>query len=138
MTSHHATTDEPDGLPAAAHPVLIVEDEAGTREAFASLLELWGYPVATAANGEEALQLLNGGLEPCVILLDLVMPEKNGAQFRRAQLDDPRLAAIPVIVSSGRHDAKARAAQLGAVACVQKPVNFREVLRLLERYRPQS
>jgi CheY-like chemotaxis protein len=80
--------------------VLIVEDDEDIRESLGDALELDGYDVAAAENGWEALRLLRSGLAPDVILLDLVMPVMNGWQFRKAQLADPEIMHIPVVVVS--------------------------------------
>ena len=63
--------------------VLIVEDNADARAAFEALLEQKGFGVVTAGDGEEALEVLRAGLKPRLILLDLMMPRKDGWQFRR-------------------------------------------------------
>jgi CheY-like chemotaxis protein len=109
--------------------ILIVEDDAETRDALWALLENHGYSVTLAANGADGLSRLRGGLRPCLILLDLMMPEKNGFQFRVEQVADPVLADIPVIIYSGNPEAQADGAVLGGVACLTKPI---DVDRLLE------
>ena len=63
-------------------PILIVDDDKDVRIALAELLEGEGYTVAGAHNGQEALQLMRGGLHPAVILLDLMMPVMDGWDFR--------------------------------------------------------
>ena len=83
------------------HWVLLVEDDADTRDALSLLLEHNGYDVTVTDNGRAALDALRSGWRPCVILLDLSMPYMSGYAFRQAQLHDPRLADIPVLVVSG-------------------------------------
>ncbi len=77
--------------------------------------------------------MLRAGLRPAVILLDLMMPVMDGADFRAAQLRDPRLAAIPVVVltADGRFQQAAQA--LGAAAAFAKPFELKVLLRALER-----
>ena len=84
------------GDPEHRHGVLLVEDDYDTREAFVTILETLGLTVVGAANGREALEQLWGGLRPCLIILDMAMPEMDGYAFRRAQLADPTLTGIPV------------------------------------------
>lgn len=98
MASHAAA------LSASHRPILVVDDEPVVRESMQGLLELDGYPVALASDGEDALRQLRMGLNPCLILLDVSMPGKDGFQFRAEQLADPRFAAIPTIVWSARYD----------------------------------
>lgn len=61
--------------------VLVVEDEHELRQLIAQWLETRGYHVTEAADGADAVELLEAGLEPDVILLDLTMPRMNGRQF---------------------------------------------------------
>ena len=98
-----------------------------------SLLESEGYVVYTAADGAEALKRLRSGLEPGLIVLDLMMPGMDGFQFRKEQLRDPKLSTIPVVIYSGHHDAKANAALLEPTAYIQKPIDFDSFLGLGER-----
>lgn len=88
--------------------VLIVEDERDIREALAEALAYEGYDVTVAANGREALRTLGDGPLPDVILLDLVMPEMSGWEFRQVQARDPALAGIPVVVVSASDPGAAR------------------------------
>jgi CheY-like chemotaxis protein len=99
-----------------------------------SLLESEGYVVHTAADGAEALKRLRSGLEPGLIVLDLMMPGMDGFQFRKEQLQDPKLSAIPVVIYSGHHDAKANVALLEPTAYVQKPIDFDSFLDLVSAH----
>ena len=116
------------------HRVLIVEDDGDCRGAVAELLESHGYSVTVAEDGQVALDQLRRGLEPCVILLDLMMPVKDGWQFRLEQLGDQSLLAIPVIVMSGIGRVRERAQQLGIQDYVEKPVSPEHLFTLLDRY----
>lgn len=102
--------------------ILIVEDCEATREILTLILEAEGYTVAGAGNGLEALRSLQDGCRPCAILLDLVMPVMNGWEFLEQRQQDPRLAAIPVIVLSAVGDLAPDVATLGAAGCVTKPI----------------
>jgi CheY-like chemotaxis protein len=79
--------------------VLLVEDEAGIRDAVAEFLELRGYAVAVATNGREALDVL-ARVAADVIVLDLCMPVMTGWQVIEALRRDERLSGIPVVVTS--------------------------------------
>jgi CheY-like chemotaxis protein len=111
--------------------VLLVEDHAEMRKLLQTLLEREGYTVFAAVNGVEALQLLRGGVEPALILLDLMLPVMDGFTFRKEQKRDPRLSTIPTIVYSGHNEMRARAAELRAAAYLQKPIKFDMLLRLV-------
>jgi len=114
------------------HGVLLVEDDYDTREAFTAILESIGLAVVGAANGREALEQLWGGLRPCLIILDIAMPEMDGYAFRRAQLADPTLADIPVAVVSGAGWAVEREARaLGLTTFLRKPIDPDQLLATL-------
>jgi DNA-binding response OmpR family regulator len=81
--------------------VLVIEDDTTLRELLEQALHREGFAPITAPNGAEALLLLRSGVPAKVILLDLLMPVMDGWAFRREQRSDPRLANIPVIVTSG-------------------------------------
>lgn len=123
----------------SAGNVLIVEDDADTREMLAALLATQGFHAVSAEDGLEALHLLRAVRrrapeEPCLVLLDLMMPRLGGLEFRRAQLGDPTVASVPVAVISGAIDLEQRAAALGAVATVPKPIDFDRLLGVVRRY----
>lgn len=116
--------------------VLLVEDHDDTTDAMQVVLEGWGYEVVTARHGAEALNLLAGGLRPSVIVLDLMMPEADGWDFRRVQRANPQWESIPVVVVTGMgQHLDTTAAELGLTAdqCLLKPVDFDKLLALLPR-----
>ena len=118
---------------AVAHcPILIVEDDADLREMMAQLLTLEGFRASTVANGREALEYLNLGDKPDVILLDLMMPVMDGWEFRRQQQADMSLSKVPVIVLSALD--QTRAADVNAVAFLKKPLDFDRLLELVRQY----
>ena len=114
--------------------VLVIDDDREVRESLRTLLQLDGYKVKTARDGQHALEQLRGGLRPCIILLDLMMPAMDGQHFRAEQLRDPRFAHIPVVVLSGHYDPQQNAASLGAAAYLRKPADINMVLRLIEAH----
>jgi CheY-like chemotaxis protein len=118
---------------AVAHcPILIVEDDADLREMMAQLLTLEGFRASTVANGREALEYLNQGDKPDVILLDLMMPVMDGWEFRRQQQANADLSKVPVIVLSALD--QTRAADVNAVAFLKKPLDFDRLLELVRQY----
>ena len=94
---------------AASELILIVDDDAELRDAMRMLLELGGYSVETACDGTQALDGLRSGLQPRLILLDLMMPGMDSFQFVNEKRQDPQLCRIPVIIYSGHYDARANA-----------------------------
>jgi two-component system chemotaxis response regulator CheY len=118
-----------------AAPILVVEDDVDVREAVQLWLEHKGYSVVTAADGSEASRLLDEGLNPCLILLDLMMPKMDGFGFRREQLADPVKASIPVVLFSGMYDARMQCMVLGTAGYLQKPVDPDRLLTLVAQHR---
>jgi CheY-like chemotaxis protein len=119
--------------------VLIVEDDPDAREMIATLLTTAGFYAVGAEDGLEALHLLRtvrhrAPQAPCLVLLDLTMPRLSGQEFRRAQLNDPILAGIPIAVMSGATDATERALTLGAVATLTKPIDVDVLIEVVRRY----
>ncbi len=108
--------------------VLIVDDDADIGETLEMILRGSGYACRIAHDGSEALAMLQFDGLPKLVLLDLMMPGMNGYEFRERQLQDPRLAAIPVVVMSGDAKAEEKAATLGVTACLPKPVSIHELL----------
>jgi CheY-like chemotaxis protein len=112
---------------ARAVRVLVVDDDAGIRDCLALALELEGHAVAQAEDGLDALLALRCGPRPDVIVLDLEMPVMTGWEFREAQLRDPELAAIPVVVVSS-----AAGLAVNANARLAKPFPVEDLLQVID------
>src|SRR6267142_1094926 len=84
--------------------ILIVEDDEDVLESIIAFLLVNVYSVASAGNGREALDYLRDAPAPDLIITDLAMPVMDGRQFRREQLKDARLAAIPMLVITAMAD----------------------------------
>lgn len=95
--------------------LLLVDDDDFLREALEEALTYEGHEIATASHGAEALELLEGGLAPDAVLLDLMMPVLDGWGFVDRQRADPRWASIPVLV-------------LTAMGTLPRPIAARAVL----------
>jgi CheY-like chemotaxis protein len=106
--------------------VLVVEDEADTREMMQLLLEGAGYAAFGAANGREALEFMRQR-QPSVVLFDLNMPVMDGWEFRRQQREDEQLSAIPVICVTANYDPVHVATGL-KVRCIAKPICLDDLL----------
>jgi CheY-like chemotaxis protein len=84
----------------AGYQILVVEDSAEVSEALVLLLEQHGYRVRTAANGEEAIELLKTQ-KPRLVFVDLVMPIVSGLELIDVMKRDKALAEIPVVAMTG-------------------------------------
>ena len=114
--------------------VLIAEDDESIRQSLQYLIEDEGYPAAVAVDGSDVLAYLRQAEgEPCVVLLDLVMPNLTGIEVLQAVAADPaRFRRVCFIVVSARREPfsdeeEALLARLG-VARVRKPFDISEIL----------
>ena len=113
-----------------ARGVLIVDDDPGIRETLLEVLEDADFCPLAVANGQEALDYLRQGYKPCVILLDLMMPVMDGWQFRAAQMADPQLDPIPVVVLTAHNDQNG----LTCGAYLHKPVQLHTLLETVSKF----
>jgi CheY-like chemotaxis protein len=115
--------------------VLIVDDDVAVCAFLFELLTDEGYTVAVAANGQAALTYLWRATQlPCLILLDLHMPIMNAWDFRAAQLLDPALAHIPVILFSTVPNLEQVARELGAERALPKTIDIENILAVVVQY----
>jgi CheY-like chemotaxis protein len=112
--------------------VLVVEDDRDLRDSLLEVLEEAGYSSVGAEDGRRALAVLASDMRlPDLILLDLQMPNMDGASFRAEQLKLPRLASIPVVVVTADANALHQARSLGARAVLRKPLKLPQLLELI-------
>jgi two-component system response regulator MprA len=112
--------------------VLVVDDDPSIQGFLAEALADEGYGVRTAANGREALAVLEDW-RPDVILLDLMMPEMDGWLFRAEQRAIPAVADVPVIVLSATRDLEAKAQTLDPAHVFPKPFDLELLLGTIEQ-----
>lgn len=112
---------------------LFIEDNREIRENTTEMLELAGYHVVTACNGEEGLREVYR-IHPDIILCDVMMPVLNGHEVIKRLKDDPATAAIPFVYVSASVEKKemALAMELGATGYLRKPFDEKDLLELLE------
>ncbi|MGQ9750037.1 hybrid sensor histidine kinase/response regulator [Desulfosoma sp.] len=116
--------------------ILLVDDEPHLLEIGQNLLESYGLEVATASNGESALELLEiMEQKPAGVILDLNMPGMGGARCLTEILR--RYPNLPVIIATGYLDPHKREELLakGAADFVEKPFRFERILQSLQRTR---
>ena len=110
---------------------LVVEDEPDVREVLSLALEMEGFIILQAENGQQAIQMLTTVSRfPAVVVLDLSMPILDGHGFLVRRAQDPILAQIPVIVVSGS------SRPVEALPCIerflQKPVELAQLVEMIE------
>jgi len=109
--------------------VLIADDEPNIVASLEFLMEQAGYEVKLAANGQEALDLV-ASFRPDLVLLDVMMPVKNGYEVCQSLKSDPATRAVKVVMLSakGRDVEVAKGLELGADAYVTKPFSTRDLV----------
>jgi two-component system, cell cycle response regulator DivK len=114
--------------------VLIAEDHDDTRRVYSIILRHYGYEVAEARSGFEAVELARQ-LQPQLVLMDIGLPGLDGWQASRLLKSDPLTAAIPLIAFSARVDSTA---DLGGRASfdgyILKPIGPRELVQRVNAY----
>jgi two-component system chemotaxis sensor kinase CheA len=130
------------GSPRAAAPerprVLVADDSLTTRSAMKALLEIAGYTVVVAGDGEEAFQLLST-VGAQVVVSDVQMPRLDGLDLARRIKADPRLRATPVVLVTSLDAPEDRVAGLEAGAdgyLVKREVERGKLLELVRQLLP--
>ena len=114
--------------------VLVVDDEAMTRDLLRMMLQRANFSVLEAEDGLDALEKVKQTL-PDLIVLDVMMPNMNGYAVCEAIRAEKATAHIPVIMLSARTDDRSAQHSLdaGATLCLQKPLGFRDLVGSVER-----
>jgi CheY-like chemotaxis protein len=118
--------------------ILVVDDDADIRSVLADVLRDERYTVVEAADGAEALTLMGAmATQPALILLDLMMPQVDGWEFRRRQLLDPKLASTPVVIISAFAPTDSSSRDLFAKTTrLRKPVDLDSLLHVVRSHVP--
>jgi CheY-like chemotaxis protein len=114
-------------------PLLVVEDMPNVLELLEITLSFNGYPVITARNGQEALDLVANQL-PSAVITDILMPQMDGYTLAYKLRANPATLHIPIVFLSATYvtpEDKAFALSLGAARFLEKPVNTEEFLLAL-------
>src|SRR5262245_3657664 len=112
--------------------VLIVDDDAASRDGLVVLLESWGYNALQAPDGKAALKVCDGEL-PHAIVTDLMMPEMNGLEFVAALGERVQRLAIVFVTGQATIDTAVQAIKLGAYEYLPKPLEPQRLREVLEK-----
>lgn len=118
----------------AKHSILVVEDEPSVRRLLQYKLDQADYRVRTAANGEEALELIRQEL-PDLVVADIMMPIMDGFAFQAAMQERRETRAIPFIFLTAKADAESRlkGRRMGVDDYITKPFDIPQLLSRVER-----
>src|SRR5262245_63524858 len=117
---------------------MIIDDDNDLRDALAGIMAAVGYEVAAFGDAGKALAALENGLTPFLILLDLMMPGMSGWEFRAAQLANPKLLPIPVVVVTAANTLSDALDTLSDVEVLRKPFDLSTLLTTVARYAAAS
>jgi CheY-like chemotaxis protein len=112
--------------------VLVVEDDASIRDVITDVLEERGFVVLAAANGAEALALLDD-TRPDVVVLDLLMPVMHGWAFMESYVEKTDGKPIPIVVVSVNPALPRSFDHFGVRQVVSKPFDVQLLLEAVER-----
>jgi DNA-binding response OmpR family regulator len=115
--------------------VFIAEDEPNILESLSFLLGREGWEVTSALDGNAALEQLKNQALPDVVILDIMLPHRNGFEILRQLRASPRTSKLPVIVLTAKGQEKDRktAQEIGADAFVTKPFSNRDVIEQVKK-----
>ena len=136
MTQHFLpSTERKAGTQAT---ILVIENDANNRILIEHLLCIGGYNVVSAMNGQEALELLDRGIQVDMVLTDLSMPVLDGYQAAQLIRERAGYAELPIVAVTGyaMSEEKASAIAAGCNDYLTKPFRQSELLEVVARLLP--
>jgi two-component system chemotaxis response regulator CheY len=118
--------------------ILIVDDSATILMSLRNNLEIAGYTVHSSKNGKEALDLLQTGIKPNLIITDVNMPVMTGLEFIQQARLLPSCRFIPILLltTETSQDKKQEAKKLGATGWLVKPCSGTDLINLVKTLIP--
>ena len=112
------------------YQVLVVDDDRVNLQVISNYLKHYNYTIAQALNGKEALEIINNGFTPDLILLDVVMPEMSGYELCQKIREKFPPDELPIIMLTGRRQVSnlVEGLNLGANDYLTKPISKNELL----------
>ena len=120
---------------AEVRSIFVIDDDADLREAVAEVLGDAGFEVRQACDGANALQQLDRGWRPTLILLDAMMPKRDGFDVCQTIRANPRWTSVRVIMltAKGRDIEREKGMAMGADDYITKPFSTKEVVAQVEK-----
>jgi len=118
----------------SAKKILIIDDQPNLRLLVSKILEIEGYEVTTAANGDEGINMAKAQ-KPDLILLDVMMPKKNGYQLAAELKLKDDTQQIPIVLMTGTSQMVGEGIQLStpAIDKLTKPFGRDELIKIVKR-----
>jgi HAMP domain-containing protein/CheY-like chemotaxis protein/signal transduction histidine kinase len=115
---------------------LLVDDDTRNIFALSSMLERRGMRVLTAANGSEAIHLVNSTPDISIVLMDIMMPEMDGYQTMAAIRENPSFRRLPIIALTAKamKGDREKSLEAGASEYLAKPVNTEQLLSAMRSW----
>jgi two-component system response regulator AtoC len=111
--------------------ILIAEDEADARNYFATVVRCLGYPAAVAEDGEEALEFLNADRAISLVLLDLLMPRRDGLETLREMRQAGRHQPVIMLSGAATTTNVVQAIKAGATNFLAKPISHEDLIKAI-------
>jgi len=120
--------------------ILVVEDEVHIQRLVRLVLEKQGYTVSVAGNGDECLKQLGEGLNPDLVLLDILMPGIDGLQVLRTIKGNPSLKHLSVVLLTAlaQENVVLQGIKLGARDYIRKPFSPKDLVQRIAKYLPAA
>jgi CheY-like chemotaxis protein len=119
-----------------AHSVLVVDDYDALREALVETLAAMGCDVCAARSGREALDILAAGLRPCVVFLDLCLPEMDGWTVWERMQAHREWSRTPVVMLSAQDVERERVRKAGIREFLRKPFDADRIIATVDQHCP--
>jgi two-component system chemotaxis response regulator CheY len=118
--------------------ILIVDDSATMVMSVKATLEMNGFKVETAGDGEAALNRIKGGLKPDLIITDINMPKMGGLELIKnvKALPGFRFTPILTLTTESRSDRRDEGKKLGATGWLVKPVSGPDLIKVIKQVLP--
>ncbi|WP_353684294.1 response regulator [Thermodesulfovibrio sp. 3907-1M] len=116
--------------------VLIVDDSATMIMSLKAALEMHGFKVETASNGQMALDKIKSGLKPNLIITDINMPVMDGLEFIRQVKPLLRFTPILILTTESEQKKREEAKKLGATGWLVKPISGTDLINVVKKVLP--
>ena len=116
--------------------ILLVDDSVTMLKSLQTALEISGFKVATATDGEAAMSLLRSGLRPDLVITDINMPRMDGLTFIRQARQTLRFTPILALTTEGQRAKRDEAKHLGATGWILKPALGTDLMKVVHQVLP--